>query len=139
MVAESHRLDWQEIGIAAGPVPDGIITEFLRDGSGRDSPKAVDDSWIDGDGDSVMTDFSQSTIAGTDYRLFSEIEKLRHDITSLCDLEITMRKVLPYLRGYDSIGAKPEQESPNAERYGSGVPKSDDESKRPRRSMRLAK
>ncbi|KAH8743460.1 hypothetical protein F5883DRAFT_41993 [Diaporthe sp. PMI_573] len=141
MVTESQRLDWQEMKIAASPVPESIIAEFLEEGrySGRDSPETVDDNWKDSDGDSMMTDLTQSTISGTDYRLFSDIEKLRHDITSLCDLEITMRKVLHYLRGQDSNGFKPEEGSTDVERPVSDVSKAEDDSKRPRQSMRLAK
>jgi hypothetical protein len=79
MVTESQRLDWQEMKIAASPVSESIIAEFLEEGrySGRDSPETVDDNWKDSNGDSIMTDLTQSTISGTDYRLFSDIERRR--------------------------------------------------------------
>jgi hypothetical protein len=52
----------------------------------------------DDDGDSVMTDITQASTGSTvEFFCTSEIEKLRRDINSLQDLEISMRRVLSNL------------------------------------------
>ncbi|RSL44309.1 hypothetical protein BHE90_011060 [Fusarium euwallaceae] len=99
MVEWGRSADW--------PDPPGIIpvpTDYLGVESRGPSRLGISNlitDLKDDDGDSVMsgTNATQATIAlDGDVQARSGIEKLRQEINSLQDLEISMRRILPHLR-----------------------------------------
>lgn len=108
MIVDGKRLTVHNPARNASPVPpEPLDISFKpRDASrlgGTATPDTLSDNLKDGDGDSIMsdghTDTTQMTmVSEVDPCRLNEIEKLRHYINSLQDLEISMRRVLPYLR-----------------------------------------
>lgn len=121
MINDGKKLTLQNSARNASPVPSERldISPNPRDAfrlSGTVTPDALCDNLKDGDGDSIMsgghTDTTQMTmVSEVDPCRLDDIEKIRHYINSLQDLEISMRRVLPSLRQQGNGGKLPRQNS----------------------------
>lgn len=107
-VVQGRSITWDNSPESTSPIPYDAKGNLNDSGYGVSLSLGEISGELDDDGDSVMTDMTQITTgSNVDFGHLSEIEKLRHDINSLQDLEISMRRVLPSLRLLPSPGCSP--------------------------------